>query len=54
MDSDKFIKIQPRKNKRDRIAQDNPWQPLVESLDQFSEDFIAIREQPPLNTREDF
>lgn len=30
------------------IAKDNPWQSLFESLEQFSEDFMTTREQPPL------
>lgn len=36
------------------ISQDNPWQSLFESLDQFSEDFMSIRDQPPLDVREAF
>jgi len=36
------------------IAKDNPWQSLIESLDQFSEDFMDTREQPPLDIREAF
>jgi hypothetical protein len=28
------------------------WQPLLDSLDNFSEDFINTREQPPLEIRE--
>ncbi|MBE9203992.1 AbrB/MazE/SpoVT family DNA-binding domain-containing protein [Synechocystis salina LEGE 06099] len=36
------------------IAKDNPWQSLIESLDQFSDDFMATREQPPLDVREEF
>jgi hypothetical protein len=28
------------------------WQPLLESLDNFSEDFINTREQPSLEIRE--
>ena len=28
---------------------DNPWQSLVESLDQFPEDFMTLRKQPPIN-----
>lgn len=31
------------------IAKEHPWQALFESLDQFSEDFMATREQPPLD-----
>jgi antitoxin VapB len=34
------------------IAQDNPWQSLFESLDQFSDDFMTTRDQPPLDVRE--
>jgi antitoxin VapB len=36
------------------IAKDNPWQPLFESLEQFSDDFITTREQPHLDVREAF
>ena len=36
------------------IAKDNPWQSLFESLEQFSDDFMATREQPPLDVREAF
>lgn len=36
------------------IAKENPWQSLFESLDQFSEDFMTDREQPPLDVREAF
>jgi len=36
------------------ISKDNPWQSLFESLNQFSEDFMAMREQPPLDNREAF
>lgn len=32
------------------IAKDNPWQSLVDSLLQFSDDFMTTREQPPLDT----
>lgn len=28
------------------------WQPLMESLDKFSDDFMETREQPPLDVRE--
>ncbi len=31
----------------------NPWQPLVESLDMFSDDFLETREQPPVQARGD-
>lgn len=36
------------------IAKDNPWQSLFESLDQFSDDFMTTRDQPPLDIREVF
>ncbi|NCJ07140.1 AbrB/MazE/SpoVT family DNA-binding domain-containing protein [Synechococcales cyanobacterium C] len=36
------------------ISKDNPWQSLFESLEQFSEDFMTIRDQPPLDIRETF
>lgn len=36
------------------IAKDHPWQSLFESLEQFSEDFMTAREQPPLDVRETF
>lgn len=34
------------------VPMDDPWGSLVDSLGQFSEDFLADREQPPLQTRE--
>ncbi|MFN6500301.1 MAG: antitoxin [Nostoc sp. DedQUE01] len=36
------------------IAKDNPWQSLIESLDNFSDDFMTSRGQPLLDTRENF
>ena len=36
------------------IAKDNPWQSLFESLEQFSDDFMTTRDQPPLDDREAF
>ncbi|BAS58350.1 MULTISPECIES: antitoxin [Leptolyngbya] len=36
------------------IAKDHPWQSLFDSLEQFSEDFMTTREQPPLDVREAF
>ncbi|MHC5674599.1 antitoxin [Nostoc sp.] len=36
------------------IAKDNPWQSLIESLDNFSDDFMNSRDQPVINTRESF
>ncbi len=36
------------------LAKENPWQALFESLDQFSEDLMTDREQPPLDRREAF
>jgi len=32
----------------------NPWKPLYESLNKFSDDFMTIREQPEIQKREDF
>ena len=29
------------------IDKDNPWQSLFESLEQFSDDFMSTRDQPP-------
>ncbi|NJO81176.1 MAG: AbrB/MazE/SpoVT family DNA-binding domain-containing protein [Cyanobacteria bacterium RM1_2_2] len=34
------------------FSQDHPWQLLFDSLNQFSDDFMETREQPPLETRE--
>lgn len=34
------------------ISKENPWDALLESLSLFSEDFMAEREQPPLENRE--
>ena len=34
------------------IPKDNPWESLISSLDQFSEDFMAERDQPALDRRE--
>ncbi len=34
------------------IPEDAFWQPLLESLDMFSDDFMAERDQPPEQTRE--
>ena len=31
------------------IPEDKPWQPLLESLELFSDDFMAEREQPPVH-----
>ncbi len=36
------------------ISKDTPWQSLIDSLDEFSDDFMNIREQPNLETRESF
>jgi len=33
------------------IPKDDPWASLVSSLGQFSEDFLADRNQPPVQTR---
>jgi len=34
------------------IPKDDPWESLVSSLDQFSDDFMAEREQLPAENRE--
>lgn len=34
------------------VPKDNPWEMLVSSLDQFTADFMAEREQPSLQGRE--
>jgi len=34
------------------LPQVDPWQSLEDSLDQFSEDFMASRDQPELEDRE--
>ena len=34
------------------IPKDNPWESLISSLDQFSEDFMNERKQPPTESRE--
>ena len=34
------------------IPEDNPWQPMLESLDLFTDDFMAERDQPPTQVRE--
>ncbi|AVH72579.1 virulence associated protein VapB [Nostoc sp. 'Lobaria pulmonaria (5183) cyanobiont'] len=36
------------------IAKDNPWQSLIDSPDNFSDDFMNSRVQPVLDTRENF
>jgi antitoxin VapB len=35
------------------IPKDNPWASLAGSLDKFSSDFMAERQQPPIQSRED-
>ncbi|QLE51462.1 AbrB/MazE/SpoVT family DNA-binding domain-containing protein [Nostoc sp. C057] len=34
------------------IAKDNPWQSLIESLENFSDDYMTTRDQPLIDTRE--
>lgn len=36
------------------IPKDNPWESLINSLDKFSDDFMAERKQPPVEDREIF
>lgn len=33
------------------IPEDNPWQGLLDSLDQFSPDFMVERDQPEVETQ---
>lgn len=35
------------------IPKDDPWEALISSLDQFSEDFMEERNQQPVQNRED-
>jgi antitoxin VapB len=35
------------------IPKDDPWSVLANSLDQFSDDFMNDRDQPPQNSREE-
>jgi antitoxin VapB len=35
------------------IPAQHPWQALFDSLEQFTEDYMADREQPPTQERED-
>lgn len=41
-----------KQHSQDSIS--NPWQVLLDSLQLFSDDFMAVREQPPLDVRESF
>ncbi|MBG1262682.1 antitoxin [Nostoc commune] len=34
------------------IAKDNLWRSLIDSLDNFSDDFMTTRDQPLIDTRE--
>jgi antitoxin VapB len=36
------------------ISKDNPWQTLIDSLDQFSDDFMITRDQLSFDKREKF
>ncbi|MBD1214857.1 MAG: AbrB/MazE/SpoVT family DNA-binding domain-containing protein [Dolichospermum circinale Clear-D4] len=36
------------------ISKDNPWQTLIDSLNQFSDDFMMTRDQLPIDKREEF
>jgi antitoxin VapB len=35
------------------ISKEDPWRSLLESLEQFSDDFMDVREQLPLQSREE-
>ncbi len=34
------------------LPKDDPWAPLINSLNQFTDDFMQSREQPPQDQRE--
>ena len=34
------------------LPQDDPWAPLINSLNQFTDDFMQTRDQPPQNKRD--
>jgi antitoxin VapB len=34
------------------FPKDDPWAPLISSLDQFTDDFMEVREQPAQDSRE--
>jgi antitoxin VapB len=34
------------------IPKEDPWEPLINSLSQFTEDFMSERNQPPIDERE--
>ena len=34
------------------LPKDDPWVPLINSLNQFTDDFMQSREQPPQDQRE--
>ena len=36
------------------VNKENPWEPLFNSLEKFSDDFMITRDQPPLDVREAF
>ena len=36
------------------LPKDDPWSSLVNSLDQFTNDFMGTRDQPDQNPRDDF
>ena len=36
------------------LSKDDPWAPLINSLDQFTDDFMQSREQPPQDQIDSF
>ena len=36
------------------ISKENPWKTFFESLNMFSDDFMLVRDQLPVERREDF
>jgi len=52
--SDKDVYIQKIGRMVILLPKDDPWSSLVDSLDQFTDDFMETRDQPTQNNREEF
>jgi antitoxin VapB len=52
--SDKDVYIQKIGKMVILLPKDDPWSPLVDSLDQFTDDFMETRDQPAQNNRDEF
>ncbi len=50
--SDEDVYIKKVGNMVILLPKDDPWSSLINSLDQFTEDFMEIREQPDQTPRE--